>query len=95
MAKGKKIKELKDAEYWMQKAQDAEVEIISLRQELDLSYKKHEEILDDMSHWHKQTIEAIKLGKQLTGEITTMDVEYNITTINRIIQHQHRFKSEE
>jgi hypothetical protein len=72
---------LEDKEYWFQAA--------------DKAHKENETIVDDIKQAVDETISTILAVHELTGEINPIDIIYNVSMIERMIQAKYNPKSEE
>jgi hypothetical protein len=72
---------LEDKEYWFQIA--------------DKAHKENESVVEDIKQVVDETISTILAVHELTGEISPVDVVYNVTMIDRIIQAKYNPKTEE
>jgi len=69
---------LEDKEYWFQVA--------------DKTHKENQTIVDDIKQVVDETISTILAVHELTGEISPVDVVYNVTMIDRMIQAKYNPK---
>lgn len=72
---------LEDKEYWFQVA--------------DKAHKENQTIVDDIKQVVDETISTILAVHELTGEISPVDVVYNVTMIDRMIQAKYNPKVEQ
>ena len=72
---------LEDKEYWFQAG--------------DKAHKENETVVEDIKELVDETISTILAVHELTGEISPVDVVYNVTMIDRIIQAKYNPKTEE
>jgi hypothetical protein len=72
---------LEDKEYWFQVA--------------DKAHKENETIVDDIKQVVDETISSILSVHELTGEINPIDIIYNVSMIDRMIQAKYNPKTEE
>ncbi len=72
---------LEDKEYWFQVA--------------DKAHKENETIVSNVKQTVDETISSILSVHELTGEINPIDIIYNVSMIDRMIQAKYNPKTEE
>jgi L-lactate utilization protein LutB len=72
---------LEDKEYWFQVA--------------DKAHKENETIVSNVKQTVDETISSILSVHELTGEINPIDIIYNVSMIDRMIQAKYNSDSEE